>query len=55
VLVDHTLADLADAGYTQVEEVKTAEEDLQFSLPKELRKDSSGNVDQSLLGGRRNA
>lgn len=55
VLVDHTLADLADAGYTQVEEVKTAEEDLQFSLPKELRKDSSGNVDQSLLGGRKNA
>ncbi len=55
VLVDHTLADLADAGYTQVEEVKTAEEDLQFSLPKELRKDSSGNVDQSLLGGRRNS
>lgn len=54
VLVDHTLADLADAGYTQVEEIKTAEEDLQFSLPKELRKDSSGNVDQSLLGGRRN-
>jgi 4-hydroxy-3-methylbut-2-enyl diphosphate reductase len=55
VLVDHTLADLADAGYTQVDEVKTAEEDLQFSLPKELRKDSSGNVDQSLIGGRRNA
>ncbi|MCF8549764.1 MAG: 4-hydroxy-3-methylbut-2-enyl diphosphate reductase [Pontimonas sp.] len=54
VLVDHTLADLADAGYTQVEEVKTAEEDLQFSLPKELRKDASGNVDQALLGGRRN-
>lgn len=53
VLVDHTLADLADAGYTQVEEIKTAEEDLQFSLPKELRKDSSGNVDQSLLGGRK--
>jgi 4-hydroxy-3-methylbut-2-enyl diphosphate reductase len=55
VLVDHTLADLADAGYTQVEEVKTAEEDLQFSLPKELRKDSSGNLDQSLLGGRKNS
>lgn len=53
VLVDHTLADLADAGYTQVKEIKTAEEDLQFSLPKELRKDSSGNVDQSLLGGRK--
>ncbi|MCF8548060.1 MAG: 4-hydroxy-3-methylbut-2-enyl diphosphate reductase, partial [Pontimonas sp.] len=55
VLVDHTLADLADAGYTQVEEIKTGEEDLQFSLPKELRKDSSGNVDQSLLGGRKGA
>lgn len=52
ILVDHTLADLADAGYIDVEEVKTAEEDLQFSLPKELRKDASGNVDQSLLGGR---
>lgn len=53
VLVDQTLDDLADAGYTEVEEVKTAEEDLQFSLPKELRKDASGNVDQSLLGGRK--
>ena len=52
ILVDHTLADLADAGYQDVEEVKTAEEDLQFSLPKELRRDASGNVDQSLLGGR---
>lgn len=52
ILVDQTLADLADAGFTTVEEVKTAEEDLQFSLPKELRKDASGNVDQSLLGGR---
>lgn len=52
ILVDHTLADLADAGYTAVEEVRTAEEDLQFSLPKELRKDAQGNVDQALLGGR---
>lgn len=52
ILVDHTLADLADAGYTSVEEVRTAEEDLQFSLPKELRKDAQGNVDQALLGGR---
>jgi len=53
ILVDQTLSDLADAGYTSVEEIRTAEEDLQFSLPKELRKDASGQVDQSLLGGRR--
>jgi 4-hydroxy-3-methylbut-2-enyl diphosphate reductase len=52
ILVDHTLADLADAGFTQVEEIRTAEEDLQFSLPKELRKDALGNVDRSTLGGR---
>ena len=52
VLVDQTLADLADAGFSEVEEVRTAEEDLQFSLPKELRKDASGNVDRTALGGR---
>jgi len=52
VLVDHTLADLADAGFVEVEEVRTAEEDLQFSLPKELRKDAEGNVDRTTLGGR---
>jgi len=53
VLVSQTLEDLAVAGYTEVEEVKTAEEDLQFSLPKELRKDASGNQDERALGGRR--
>jgi 4-hydroxy-3-methylbut-2-enyl diphosphate reductase len=52
ILVDQTLADLADAGFTEVEEVRTAEEDLQFSLPKELRKDAEGNVDRTTLGGR---
>jgi 4-hydroxy-3-methylbut-2-en-1-yl diphosphate reductase len=52
VLVDQTLADLADAGFTEVDEVRTAEEDLQFSLPKELRKDAAGNVDRTTLGGR---
>jgi 4-hydroxy-3-methylbut-2-enyl diphosphate reductase len=52
ILVDQTLADLADAGFTDVEEIRTAEEDLQFSLPKELRKDASGNVDRTSLGGR---
>jgi 4-hydroxy-3-methylbut-2-enyl diphosphate reductase len=52
VLVSQTLEDLAVAGYVDVEEVKTAEEDLQFSLPKELRKDASGNQDERALGGR---
>lgn len=37
VLVQQVLEDLAAAGYRDVEEVRTAEEDLIFSLPKELR------------------
>ena len=52
VLVDHTLADLAEAGFTEVSEVRTAEEDLQFSLPKELRRDASGEIDAATIGGR---
>jgi 4-hydroxy-3-methylbut-2-enyl diphosphate reductase len=36
-LVQELLAQLADRGFSTVEEVKTAEEDLIFSLPKELR------------------
>lgn len=47
VLVEEVLADLADAGYGAVQVVKTAEEDLMFSLPKELRSDDRA------LGGRR--
>ncbi|WP_261165597.1 4-hydroxy-3-methylbut-2-enyl diphosphate reductase [Microbacterium sp. Marseille-Q6965] len=39
VLVQELLRELAHAGYVDVEEVKTAEEDLIFSLPKELRGD----------------
>ncbi|HET8926734.1 MAG TPA: 4-hydroxy-3-methylbut-2-enyl diphosphate reductase [Microbacterium sp.] len=42
VLVRRVLTDLADAGYRDVEEVRTAEEDLMFSLPKELRQDAAG-------------
>ena len=38
VLVQEVLDDLRDAGYTDVQQVKTAEEDLMFSLPKELRR-----------------
>lgn len=52
-LVQEVLADLADAGYGDVQEVKTAEEDLMFSLPKELRKDITGKQDERALGGRR--
>jgi len=39
VLVDEVLLDLATRGYGDVAIVQTAEEDVQFSLPKELRKD----------------
>nr|WP_218853737.1 4-hydroxy-3-methylbut-2-enyl diphosphate reductase [Schumannella luteola] len=52
VLVQELLTDLAQAGYGEVEEVRTAEEDLMFSLPKELRRDVDGNADARALGGR---
>ncbi|WP_221583988.1 4-hydroxy-3-methylbut-2-enyl diphosphate reductase [Microbacterium sp. G2-8] len=39
VLVHELMRELAQAGYSDVEEVRTAEEDLIFSLPKELRGD----------------
>ncbi|MBF5080437.1 4-hydroxy-3-methylbut-2-enyl diphosphate reductase [Quadrisphaera sp. INWT6] len=37
ILVDDVLADLARRGYGEPEEVRTAQEDLVFSLPRELR------------------
>ena len=52
VLVQEVLDDLADAGYTDVRQVVTAEEDLMFSLPKELRKNANGEDDERGLGGR---
>ncbi|UOR03399.1 4-hydroxy-3-methylbut-2-enyl diphosphate reductase [Leucobacter allii] len=52
VLVQELLDDLADAGYADVEATVTAEEDLVFSLPKELREDAAGNRDARALGGR---
>lgn len=55
VLVQELLDDLADAGYGDVTAVVTAEEDLVFSLPKELRKDQSGNTDSRAIGGRTRA
>jgi 4-hydroxy-3-methylbut-2-enyl diphosphate reductase len=39
ILVQDVLAWLADRGYPRADEVVTAEEDLMFSLPKELRRD----------------
>jgi 4-hydroxy-3-methylbut-2-enyl diphosphate reductase len=52
VLVQEVLDDLADAGYSDVSQIVTAEEDLMFSLPKELRTDKSGKPDDRGLGGR---
>ncbi len=52
VLVQEVLSELAGAGYRDVEQVRTAEEDLMFSLPKELRQDASGRRDDRALGGR---
>jgi 4-hydroxy-3-methylbut-2-enyl diphosphate reductase len=52
VLVQEVLSELSGAGYRDVQEVRTAEEDLMFSLPKELRQDASGRRDERALGGR---
>jgi len=52
VLVTEVLSVLADAGYGAVDEVRTAEEDLMFSLPKELRTDAAGRRDPRGPGGR---
>jgi 4-hydroxy-3-methylbut-2-enyl diphosphate reductase len=51
-LVQEVLDALADAGYGSVHEVVTAEEDLVFSLPKELRRTPDGAQDARALGGR---
>ncbi len=50
ILVQEVLEQLADAGYSTVDEVRTAEEDLMFSLPKELR--PAGADGGRGLGGR---
>jgi len=46
ILVNDVLAYLAERGYGDVQEVRTATEDLMFSLPKELRADlkAAGNA-----------
>jgi len=50
--VREVLDDLARAGYDSVEEVRTVEEDLMFSLPKELRYGANGESDERGRGGR---
>ncbi len=55
ILVDEVLAYLAERGYGQVEEVRTATEDLMFSLPRELRADlkKAGEETHPKRGNRR--
>ncbi|MCH8561416.1 4-hydroxy-3-methylbut-2-enyl diphosphate reductase [Nesterenkonia sp. LB17] len=57
VLVDDVLRLLADYGYGKVEEVITAEEDIVFSLPKEIRKalTQAGHDDVGTGGRKRSA
>ena len=52
VLVQDVVAALASAGYTDVDEVQTAVEDLMFSLPKELRRDLGDCDTGGARGGR---
>ncbi len=53
VLVRDVLTLLADYGYSDVEEIVEAEEDILFSLPKELRATLKARGDESRgLGGR---
>ena len=52
VLVQDVLDELADAGFDDVSQVVTAEEDLMFSLPKELRVGVDGQPDARGPGGR---
>jgi 4-hydroxy-3-methylbut-2-en-1-yl diphosphate reductase len=52
ILVRELLAELATAGYADVREVTTAQEDLMFSLPKELRRDTPAASAGRPLGGR---
>ncbi|WP_265331395.1 hypothetical protein [Micrococcus luteus] len=47
VLIQEVLALLAEYGYGQVDEVVTAEEDIIFSLPKELRAELKRVGDES--------
>ena len=55
ILVRDVVTRLGELGFGEVEEVRTATEDLMFSLPRELRSDlkASGSVDgRPTRGGR---
>ncbi|MBX3311731.1 MAG: 4-hydroxy-3-methylbut-2-enyl diphosphate reductase [Microbacteriaceae bacterium] len=52
ILVQELVRKLSEYGFDEVEEVKTAHEDLVFSLPKELRVSLDGKKDPRALGGR---
>ena len=52
VLVQQVLEDLAGAGYRDVEEVRTAEEDLSSRSPRSCGQDAAGRRDDRALGGR---
>lgn len=52
ILVQELIRKLSEYGFNDVEEVKTAHEDLVFSLPKELRVSLDGKKDPRALGGR---
>jgi len=52
ILVQELVRKLSEYGFDEVEEVKTAHEDLVFSLPKELRISLDGKKDPRALGGR---
>jgi 4-hydroxy-3-methylbut-2-enyl diphosphate reductase len=56
ILVQDVLSYLAERGYGDVEEVRTATEDLMFSLPRELRTDlaNAEATGRPVRGGRRN-
>ncbi|MFC8732327.1 4-hydroxy-3-methylbut-2-enyl diphosphate reductase [Luteimicrobium sp. NPDC057192] len=55
ILVQDVLTYLAERGYGEVEEVRTATEDLMFSLPRELRADLEGAeaAGRPVRGGRK--
>ncbi|MFF3313871.1 4-hydroxy-3-methylbut-2-enyl diphosphate reductase [Streptomyces sp. NPDC002952] len=53
VLVEQVLSWLAERGYADVEVVKTGEESITFSLPKELRRDLRAEADELVAADRR--
>lgn len=55
ILVNRVLGDIAKRGFNDVETVTTAEEDIQFSLPKELRKDIKASIEKRVAEQKANS